>query len=114
MKFYLDEDLSQKIAERLRTRGIDAISAHETKSEGFSDAQQLEVATRQKRCLVTRNRNDFIALTLNAFHTHQSHYGVLIVPYSYPGDQFGRIAKALGVYATMHPQGLPAYTVDFL
>ncbi len=114
MKFYLDEDLSQKIAERLRARGIDAVSAHEAKAEGFSDAQQFEMATKQRRCLVTRNRNDFIALTLNAYHTQQSHYGVLIVPYSYPGDQFGRIAKALGEYATTHPLGLPTYTVDFL
>ncbi|GJL49802.1 MAG: hypothetical protein NPIRA01_10290 [Nitrospirales bacterium] len=114
MKFYLDEDLSQKIAERLRTRGIDTISAHEVMAEGFSDFQQLEIATKQKRCLVTRNRNDFIVLTLNAYHTQQAHYGVLIVPYSYPGDQFGRIAKALSQYATMHPLGVPAYTVDFL
>ena len=114
MKFYLDEDLSQKIAERLRARSVDAVSAHEVKAEGLSDAQQLEMATRQKRCVVTRNRNDFIALTLHAFHTQQPHHGVLIVPYSYPGDQFTRVAKALIDYAALHPQGLPAYTVDFL
>ena len=114
MKFYLDEDLSQKIAERLRAQDIDAISAHEIMAEGFSDSQQLEIATKQKRCIVTRNRNDFILLTLNAYHTQQHHYGILIVPYSYPGDQFGRMTKALRQYAATHPQGLPAYTVDFL
>jgi len=46
MKFYLDEDLSQKIAERLRAQGIDAVSTHEAQAEGFSDAQQLEKASR--------------------------------------------------------------------
>ncbi len=44
MKFYLDEDLSQKVVERLRGRGIDAVSAHEVRAEGLSDFQQLEIA----------------------------------------------------------------------
>lgn len=114
MKFYLDEDLSQKIAERLRAQGIDAVGAHEAQAEGFSDAQQLEIASRQKRCLVTRNRNDFITLTLHAYHTQQPHHGVLIVPYSFPGDQFTRLTKALADYATTHLQGLPPYTIEFL
>ena len=114
MKFYLDEDLSQKIAQRLRTRGIDAVSAHEVQAEGWSDMQQLETASRQRRCVVTRNRNDFIVLTVQAYHTQQAHHGVLIVPYSIPGDQFSRIVKALADYAEQHPQGLPPYTVDFL
>jgi len=114
MKFYLDEDLSQKIAERLRARGIDAVSAHEVQAEGLSDIQQLEIARQQKRCLVTRNRNDFIALTLQAYHTQQLHHGVLIVPYSIPGDQFSRVAKALVDYAAAHPHGLESYTIDFL
>ena len=114
MKFYLEEDLSQKIAERLRVRGSDAVSAHEVQAEGLSDIQQLEIASRQKWCVVTRNRNDFIALTLQAYHTQQLHYGVLIVPYSIPGDQFNRLAKALADYAALHPQGLAPYIVDFL
>ncbi|WP_447969755.1 DUF5615 family PIN-like protein [Nitrospira sp. M1] len=114
MKFYLDEDLSQKIAERLRAKGVNAVSAHEVKAEGLSDAQQLMRANEEQRCVVTRNRNDFISLTLQAFHTQKPHHGVLIVPYTFPGDQFGMLAKALANYATKHPQGLPPYTVDFL
>ncbi len=114
MKFYLDEDLSQKIAERLRGRGVEAVSAHEVQAEGLSDLQQLEIASQQKRCMVTRNRNDFIALTLQAYHSQQPHHGVFIVQYSIPGDQFSRGAKALLDYAALRPQGLPPYTVDFL
>jgi len=114
MKLYLDEDLSQHIAERLRKKGLDMVSVHEIQAEGLSDAQELECASRQNRCVVTRNRNDFIALTLQAFQTQQPHYGVLIVPYSYPGDQFGRLVQALERYVHKHPEGLSAYTVDFL
>ena len=37
MKFYLDEDLSPKIADMLRKDGVDCISAHETEMMQASD-----------------------------------------------------------------------------
>lgn len=42
MKYYLDEDLSQTIAELVRAHGIDAHSVHEVGTEGGSDAEQLD------------------------------------------------------------------------
>jgi predicted nuclease of predicted toxin-antitoxin system len=44
MKFYLDEDLSPKIADILRKNGVDAVSAHEIGAVEASDLQQLEFA----------------------------------------------------------------------
>lgn len=79
-----------------------------------SDREQLEWAARQKSCLVTRNRNDFIRLTLQFMNDHRPHAGVLIVPYSLPGDQFDRIATRLKTYASRRPAGLEPYQVDFL
>ena len=114
MKFYLDEDLSPKIAQILRKKGIDALSCHEVGMVGASDLQQLEFAAREKRCLVTRNRDDFIKLTLQFFNDHRPHYGVLIVPYTIPGDQFARIARILKTFASLHPSSLEPYSVDFL
>ena len=114
MKYYLDEDLSPKIAEILRRAGIDTVSAHEVGMLQASDLEQLEYASSQKRCLVTRNRNDFIRLTLYFFNENRPHFGVLIVPYSYPGDRFSSIAEALKKYALNHKEGMDSHGVDFL
>ncbi len=55
MKFYLEEDLSPKIAQILRRSRIDVLSAHETGTLEAGDLEQLEFAAQEKRCLVTRN-----------------------------------------------------------
>jgi len=114
MKFYLDEDLSPKIAQILRKNGVNASSCHEVGMVGASDLEQLECAAREKRCLVTRNRDDFIKLTLQFFSDHRPHYGVLIVPYTIPGDRFSQIARLLKAFASRHPSNLEPYSVDFL
>ena len=114
MKFYLDEDLSPKIAQILRKKGIDALSCHEVGMVGASDLEQLEFAAREKRCLVTRNRDDFIKLTIQFFNDHRPHYGVLIVPYTIPGDQFVQIPRLLKAFALGKPLSLEPYSVDFL
>ena len=114
MKYYLDEDLSPKIAELLRKKGVDCVSAHEIGMMQASDLQQLEAAVKEKRCLVTRNRDDFIRLTVQFFNDHLAHYGVLIIPSTIPGDKFSLIANLLARHAKKHPKGLQPYTVDFL
>lgn len=114
MKYYLDEDISPTVASLLRERGIDAASVHDVGTQGLSDAEQLDRAAREGRCFVTRNRNDFLRLTVQAFEGHRRHCGVLIVPYTFPGDRFAQIADALATYAAKRPEGLPPYSIDFV
>jgi len=114
MKFYLDEDLRPKIAGILRKEVLDAVSAHEAGMLEASDREQLEFAAKERRCLVTRNRDDFIKLTVQFFNGHRPHHGVLIVPHTIPGDQFSRIARLLKKFASNHPEGLEPYVVGFL
>jgi hypothetical protein len=114
VKFYLDEDLSPKIGEILRKSGIDALSAHEAGMCEVSDQRQLDFAAAEKRCLVTRNRDDFIRLTVQFFNDQRPHRGVLIVPYTLPGDQFPRIASLIKKFSSLHQKGLAPYSVAFL
>ena len=114
MRYYLDEDLSPKIAALLRKKGVDCVSAHEIEMVQASDLEQLQSAARDKRCLVTRNRDDFIRLTVQFFNDHLPHYGVLIIPSTIPGDKFSFIGDALARYAKKHPEGIQPYTIDFL
>mgnify|MGYP001391128830 CR=1 FL=1 len=112
--YYLDEDLSPQIPELLRQRGLDAVSVHELGARGFLDEVQLERAADDERCLVTRNRDDFIRITLSFLVDQRPHHGVLVVPNALPADLFGTVADRLAEYAVMYPDGLPSCTVDFL
>jgi predicted nuclease of predicted toxin-antitoxin system len=114
MKFYLDEDLSPKITAILRKNGIDALSAHEAGMCESSDLRQLDFAATEKRCLVTRNRDDFIRLTVRFFNDQRPHCGVLIIPYTLPGDQFSRITRLIRKFSSRHAKGLAPYSIAFL
>lgn len=114
MKYYLDEDLSPKIAGILRKHRIDAVSAQEVGMAQAGDAEHLDRAASEERCLITRNRNDFIRLTVQFFNEHRPHAGVLIVPHTLPGDQFSRIAQAIIRYDRRQTKADRSYRIDFL
>jgi len=114
MKYYLDEDISPKVAHILKKHQVDAVSTHDVNMTQASDREQLEYAVSTGRAMVTRNRDDFIQLTVQFFNDLRPHYGVLIIPYSIAGDKFSLMAEALNRYAFQHPSGMAPYTVDFL
>jgi len=115
VKFYLDEDISPRVAEIARGRcQLDIISAHEVGTHAWADAAQLRYAAERGRCIVCRNRDDFSRETRSAYEAQSVHAGVLILSHSLPDDRFTPIAAALCAYDVRFPAGMQTYTIEFL
>ena len=94
-RFLLDEDLNPTAAEVARGLGLDVVSVHEIERLGLSDEEQLRFAATEGRILVTRNRDDFLALTTEFYRRGNPHRGVLIVTAGLPNNRPERLAHAL-------------------
>lgn len=95
MRFLLDEDLNPAIAAVGRGIGLDVVSVHEIDRRGLDDREQLAFAARERRIFVTRNRDDFIKLTVSFYQAGDPHPGIIIVPYTLPNKEPERVAHAL-------------------
>ena len=95
IKLYIDEDLSDRIAVALRSRGFDAISAHEIHMQGKSDREQLEYSIKQKRVILTRNVKHFVKLQREYFHGGLQHSGILVTDYLPLKELIRRLIKFL-------------------
>jgi predicted nuclease of predicted toxin-antitoxin system len=113
VRFLLDEDLSPVAAETARGLGLDTVSVHEIGRRGYTDREQLDLTARDSRIFVTRNRDDFILLTIEASQTGAPHAGVLIVPRSLPNHRPERLAHALKRWQDDHPAP-GSHFLDFL
>jgi predicted nuclease of predicted toxin-antitoxin system len=116
MRFILDEDVNPAVAEVARGMGLQVTSVHEINRRGFTDLEQLQFAATKGRTMVTRNRDDFIKLTVDFYQAGLPHFGVLIVPYSLPNNHPERIANALRMWCDQHlwHSEIDPYTIDFL
>lgn len=97
MKLLLDEQISGKVAERLREQGQDVVAATADPSlRGLSDPDLFEVAQGQERAVITYNRADFEEIVREYAATEREHHGLVIVhPTKFPNREFGRLTKAL-------------------
>ncbi|HXV85334.1 MAG TPA: DUF5615 family PIN-like protein [Gemmatimonadales bacterium] len=108
---YLDADLSPSVADIARGLGPDCVSAHQVDMAGVPDRDQLLHAGRARRVMVTRNRDDFLRLTLEFYHERLPHAGLLIVPGTL--QPASRVAHALQRWA-LGTVSVPAYAVLWL
>jgi hypothetical protein len=101
VKLLLDEQISGKVAERLRDRGHDVIATTADPSlRGLSDPDLFEFAQRDGRAVVTYNRADFEAIVRDYVDSNQQHHGLVIVhPSRFPSWEFGRLTKAIAALA---------------
>jgi predicted nuclease of predicted toxin-antitoxin system len=95
LRFLLDEDLPPKVAEIGRNLGLDMVSVHEIGRRGYTDDEQLRFAAKEERIFVTRNRNDFLLLSVEFHRAGEPYSGVLIVGRNLPNDRPERVAHAL-------------------
>jgi predicted nuclease of predicted toxin-antitoxin system len=114
VKLYLDEDISPRVAVILRKMGIDALSTHETGMLEASDEDQLAFAAADERAMVTRNREDFITLTVQFFESLKPHKGLIIASHTIPGSEFSKLAALLVKFSKGYPKDLDPYTIEYL
>lgn len=97
MKLLLDEQISGKVAERLRDRGHDVTAVTDDPSlRGLSDPDLFEIAQQQGRALVTYNRVDFEPIIREYAQIDRGHHGLVIVhPMHLPSWEFARLAAAI-------------------
>lgn len=98
-RFLLDEMIQTTVATGLQERGHDvrAIQGEPT-LWGTPDEDVLELATADRRILVTRNVGDFVVLNRQWKQQHRSHTGIVFVPTStFPEDRsaIGALVKSL-------------------
>lgn len=105
MKLLLDEQISGKIAERMRERGHDALAVTaDLALRGLSDPDLFETAQQQKRAVVTYNRADFEVIIREYALANREHHGLVIVhPIRFPSQEFNRLAKALTAFVDTFP-----------
>lgn len=98
MKLLLDEQISGKVAERLRDRGHDVTAATDDPSlRGLGDPDLFEVAQQHGRALVTYNRVDFEPIVREYAEANREHHGLVIVhPLRFPSWEFARLITAIG------------------
>ena len=106
MTFYLDENLSPHVAEILRARGLDVVSAHEVGNTQLDDRTQLRYATGEHRAMVTCDLADFTELAGEFIAANIEHAGIVLVPSTFGTDEFSAIADALEQVAHEHSEGL--------
>jgi predicted nuclease of predicted toxin-antitoxin system len=105
LTFLLDEDISYRVAEGLRQRGIDAVSVYELgrANRSVSDLDQLSFATQAGRVMVTYNRADFQAIDASWRTRGQLHAGILVcVERSIPRRAFGELIRAIASISDEH------------
>lgn len=114
MRFYLDADLSRRIARIARGLGVDVVSANDMDKRTASDDEQIAHATELGRCLVTNNRDDFLDLDVDYRRRGLAHCGILITAESLPTRDFGAVARALVHYDSLYREPFIPGLVDYL
>jgi len=110
VKVLLDEQLSHRIAQVLRERGLDveAVSERPDLVEA-PDQEVMDTAGREERAVVTSNVKDFRPIAAERLLDGRGHAGLILLPASRSRrrDATGSLADAIEVVMRAHPEGIP-------
>lgn len=95
VRLYVDADITPRLAHALRTRGYDAISAHEVGMAEAADIEHLIFAAGQGRTLLTCNARDFTPLFEDFWYAGRNHSGVVVSEQLELGEMLRRVLKLL-------------------
>jgi hypothetical protein len=109
VKLLLDAMYTQVIAEQLRRRGHDVVSAHEREGlAAVSDDALLGVAESEGRAVVTENIHDFMGLDAEYRRDGRAHFGVILTSDQrfprHAAGGIGRLVIALDAWLREHPE----------
>ncbi len=76
IRIYADESVNVAIAEGLKRRGLDVLSARDTGNLGLTDEKQMLFAEEEKAAIFTHD-TDFLRLAAKWLGKQRTHYGVI-------------------------------------
>ncbi|MEW5717662.1 MAG: DUF5615 family PIN-like protein [Chloroflexota bacterium] len=92
---YLDADVDKRLAEELRKRGVDAVSAREIGRDLVSDEDQLEYAISQQRAVLTHNSRHWEPLFEEYWNAGKEQFGIIVSEQIPIGETLRRVLKLL-------------------
>ena len=113
IKLYIDEDLTDRLAVSLRSRGYDVVSAHEVNMRGKTDKEQLEYATKHNRVILTRNIKHFVNLQREYYKKGLLHKGIVVTNYLPFKELIKRITRFLNKSRPYETKNLLDWLQDY-
>jgi predicted nuclease of predicted toxin-antitoxin system len=98
LRIYTDENVDIRVAQGLRNRGIDALTAQENGMTGSTDLEHFNYAYQMQAVIFTHDRH-FLEIAKKLIEAGKSHWGVIFV--SMNKLSVGECIKKLAVYADM-------------
>lgn len=75
---YLDHNVDPQLAKDARTAGYDVVAAIEVGNAALEDADQLNWAANQGRCILTHDFDDYPRLAREWFYAGRNHAGIIM------------------------------------
>ena len=95
VRVYLDENISVLVADLIRSRGFEALTARDAGNVGWTDDQQLQFATKNEMAILTHDRLDFEDLAKEYFVEGKTHCGIIIAQRRRPHLLTERLMKVI-------------------